>query len=50
MRDETQEKTAVRYIKANPVKARLCQAAENWPFSSARFRDEYRRLKMSAEE
>ena len=44
MRSEEQEKTAVRYIESNPVKAKLCRASEDWPFSSARFRDEYRRL------
>ena len=44
MRDEQQERTAIRYIENNPLKARLCPAAGQWPFSSARFRDEYRRL------
>jgi len=44
MRDEAQEKTAVRYIENNPVKAKLCAAREQWPFSNARFRDEYGRL------
>ncbi len=47
MRDEEQEKTAVRYIETNPVKAKLCGVSENWTFSSARFRDEYRRLAIS---
>jgi REP element-mobilizing transposase RayT len=28
----------VRYIEQNPVKAGLCEKAEDWPFSSARFR------------
>jgi len=46
MRDEEQEKTAVRYLENNPVKAKLCQLAEEWPFSSARFRDKYRRLEI----
>jgi len=46
MRDERQEKTAIRYIESNPVKAKLCRTAEEWKFSSARFRDEYRRLKL----
>ena len=46
MRDEEQEKSAVRYIKANPVKAKLCRTAGEWSFSSARFRDEYRRLAL----
>jgi len=29
----------VRYIEENPVKARLCRSAKDWPFSSARCRD-----------
>jgi type I restriction enzyme R subunit/putative DNA methylase len=44
MRDEEQERTAIRYIENNPVKAKLCRVPEQWLFSSARFRDEYRRL------
>ena len=44
MRNEAQEKTAVRYIENNPVKAKLCRAPAEWLFSSARFRDEYWRL------
>ena len=28
----------VAYIENNPVKARLCEKPEDWPFSSARFR------------
>ncbi|MDD5140255.1 MAG: transposase [Verrucomicrobiales bacterium] len=44
MRDRAQERTAVRYIEYNPVKAKLCRVPEEWPFSSARFRDEYARL------
>jgi REP element-mobilizing transposase RayT len=44
MRDEEQEKKSVRYIESNPVNAKLCRAAEDWQFGSARFRDEYRRL------
>ena len=46
MRDEDQEKTAIRYIESNPVNAKLCRAAEDWQFGSARFRDEYRRLEI----
>ena len=30
----------VVYIENNPVKARLCEKAEDWPFSSALFRKE----------
>ena len=44
MRDEEQARKAIRYIEANPVKANLCRAPENWPFSSARFRDKFGRL------
>jgi type I restriction enzyme R subunit/putative DNA methylase len=44
MRSEAQEKTAVRYIEANPVKAKLCRTSDEWRFSSARLRDEYGRL------
>jgi putative transposase len=44
MRNEAQERVAIRYIENNPVKAGLSQAAEVWPFSSARCRDEFRRL------
>ena len=29
----------VRYIENNPVKAGLCRKPEDWPFSSARFRE-----------
>jgi len=28
----------MRYIEDNPVKARLCDRPEDWPFSSAWFR------------
>ena len=48
MRSEEQEKTAIRYTEGNPVKARLCRASEDWPFSTARFRDKYRRLVFPA--
>ena len=44
MRDEELERKAVRYIDNNPMKAKLCRTAEEWKFSSARFRDEYRGL------
>jgi hypothetical protein len=44
MRDKEQEKKAMRYFENNPVKSRLCRAPEDWPFSSARFRDRYGRL------
>ena len=41
MRDEAHLKKTVRYIENNPVKAGLVKFAHEWPFSSARFRDEY---------
>jgi len=46
MRDEEQERKSINYIENNPVKAMLCRAPEEWAFSSARFQDEYRRLKV----
>ena len=47
MRNEEQKTKAVRYIENNPVKAKLCRAPEEWPFSSARFRDpQTRELKL----
>ena len=48
MRSTEQEKTAIRYIESNSVKAKLCRTAEEWAFGSARFRDEYRRLVLPA--
>jgi REP element-mobilizing transposase RayT len=44
MRDEEHERRTRKYIEANPVKARLAPDASNWPWSSARFRDDYERL------
>ncbi|MGA2241926.1 MAG: hypothetical protein ABSH11_07785 [Verrucomicrobiota bacterium] len=44
MRDGDQERTAIRYIENNPIKAKLSRLPDEWPFSSARFRDEYQRL------
>lgn len=38
VRDEAHYATAVAYIENNPVKAGLCTAAGDWPFSSARAR------------
>ncbi|MGA2279854.1 MAG: transposase [Verrucomicrobiota bacterium] len=47
MRDAEQTSKAVRYIENNPVKAKLCHAPEDWPFSSARFRNpQTRELKL----
>ena len=39
MRDREQLGKAVHYIESNPVKARLCHLPEEWPFSSARYRN-----------
>jgi len=43
--DETHRQTAVRYIENNPAKAGLIREAKTWLWSSARFRDEFGRLK-----
>ena len=48
MRDEDQERKAVRYIENNPVKVRLCRVDKEWPFSSARFRNQFHRLLIPA--
>jgi hypothetical protein len=48
MRDEEQERKAVRYIENNPIKAKLSRISEVWSFSSARFRDEFYRLLIPA--
>ena len=45
VRDEAHYRKVRRYIEMNPVKAGLVKTPERWPFSSARFRDEYNRLK-----
>lgn len=44
LRDEEHYRKVVHYIEWNPVKAGLVQTPEHWPFSSARFRDEYNQL------
>ena len=44
IRDEAHLKRAIRYTEQNPVKAFLTKAARDWPWSSARHRDEYERL------
>ncbi len=43
--DEEHRRTAVRYIENNPTKAKLVLDPKDWPWSSARFRDEYGVLK-----
>ena len=39
VRDAKHFNNAIAYIEKNPVKARLCKKPEDWPFSSARFRE-----------
>jgi len=38
IRDSNHFVSVVRYIENNPVKARLCERPEDWPYSSAWFR------------
>jgi REP element-mobilizing transposase RayT len=38
IRDANHFAKTIAYIENNPVKARLCKRAEDWPFSSAWFR------------
>lgn len=44
IRDEAHLKRAVRYTEQNPAKAFLAKSAREWPWSSARHRDEYERM------
>jgi len=44
IRDEAHLKRAIRYTELNPVKAFLAKPARDWPWSSARYRDNYERL------
>ena len=44
IRDEAHYRKVIHYIESNPVKAGLVKSPEQWPFSSARFRDEFNRL------
>jgi putative transposase len=46
MRDADHEARTRRYIENNPTKAKLTAFAKEWPWSSARFRDEYERLRV----
>jgi putative transposase len=45
IRDEEHYRKVMYYIEWNPVRAGLVQWPEQWPFSSARFRDEYKVLR-----
>ena len=44
MRDAEHELKTRHYIENNPVKALLMREPKEWPWSSARFRDQYGRL------
>jgi len=44
MRDDVHELKTRRYIENNPVKASLVREPQEWPWSSARFRDKNGRL------
>jgi len=46
MRDAEHEQKTRYYIENNPLKACLVSEAKEWPWSSARFRDEHGRLKI----
>ena len=46
MRDEAHELKSRRYTENNPVKALLVRDPKEWPWSSARFRDEYGELRL----
>ncbi len=46
MRDAEHEQRSIRYIEANPIKAGLCQSPADWPYSSARLRDKFGKLKL----
>ena len=39
--DENHLRKAIRYIESNPAKAKLILDTKQWPWSSARFRDQY---------
>ncbi len=44
MRDAEHERRTIRYIENNPAKARLVGDPKDWPWGSARLRDQYGRL------
>jgi REP element-mobilizing transposase RayT len=46
MRDAEHERKTARYIENNPTKAKLVLDPKGWPWSSARFRDEFAVLKL----
>lgn len=46
LRDNEHERRAIRYIENNPTKAKLVLDPKSWPWSSARFRDDFGRLRL----
>ena len=44
IRDAAHLAQAIRYVEQNPTKAKLVLDPREWPWSSARRRDEYDRL------
>jgi REP element-mobilizing transposase RayT len=46
MRDSEHELRTRQYIETNPAKALLVREAKDWPWSTARLRDEYGRLTL----
>jgi REP element-mobilizing transposase RayT len=46
VRNDEHESKAMRYTENNPVKAGLSSKAASWPWSSARFRDQYGTLNL----
>jgi REP element-mobilizing transposase RayT len=46
MRDAEHERKTVHYIENNPVKAKSVLDPKDWPWSSARFRDEFGVLRL----
>jgi putative transposase len=48
MRDSGHEQRTRLYVENNPVKARLAKSRRDWPWTSARFRDEFEVLQMPA--
>ena len=48
MRGNEHETRTRRYVENNPVKVGLARTTKEWPWSSARFRDQYERLTLPA--
>jgi REP element-mobilizing transposase RayT len=46
MRDSEHEQRTIRYIENNPTKVKLVLDPKRWRWSSARFQDEFGRLKL----